>query len=60
METAFLKHPAVAEAGVTGRPDALRGEVISAFVVRDKGINRRMSLSMPLLDMVRRDLARWR
>ncbi|MBI1955312.1 MAG: acetate--CoA ligase [Acidobacteria bacterium] len=33
VESAFLKHPAVAEVGVTGRPDALRGEVISAFVV---------------------------
>ncbi len=33
VETAFLHHPAVAEAGVTGRPDEIRGEVISAFVV---------------------------
>jgi acetyl-CoA synthetase len=33
VESAFLKHPAVAEVGVTGRPDELRGEVISAFVV---------------------------
>src|SRR5205823_2883610 len=33
VETAFLRHPAVTEAGVTGRPDELRGQVISAFVV---------------------------
>ena len=33
VESAFLKHPAVAEVGVTGRPDPLRGEAISAFVV---------------------------
>ena len=33
VESAFLKHPAVAEVGATGRPDPLRGEVISAFVV---------------------------
>jgi acetyl-CoA synthetase len=33
VESAFLAHPAVAEAGVTGRPDELRGEVISAFIV---------------------------
>src|SRR5438094_2573767 len=26
VETAFLRNPAVAEAGVTGRPDALRGQ----------------------------------
>jgi len=33
VETAFLHHPAVAETGVTGRPDEVRGEIISAFVV---------------------------
>ena len=33
VERAFLRHPAVAEAGVTGRPDELRGEVVAAFVV---------------------------
>ena len=37
VETAFLRHPAVAEAGVTGRPDELRGEVIAAFVVLKAG-----------------------
>ena len=37
VETAFLRHPAVAEAGVSGRPDELRGEVISAFVVLRPG-----------------------
>jgi len=33
VETALLHHPAVAEAGVTGRPDEVRGESISAFAV---------------------------
>ncbi len=33
VESALLTHPSVAEAGVVGRPDELRGEVISAFVV---------------------------
>jgi acetyl-CoA synthetase len=37
VETAFLTHPAVAEAGVTAKPDALRGEVISAFVALRQG-----------------------
>ena len=32
-----LRHASVAEAGVTGRPDELRGEVISAFVVLKQG-----------------------
>ena len=38
VETAFLTHPAVAESGVIGRPDELRGEVISAFVVLKNGV----------------------
>ncbi|MPZ97848.1 MAG: acetate--CoA ligase [Dehalococcoidia bacterium] len=37
VESAMMRHPAVAEAGVTGRPDELRGEVISAFVVLRHG-----------------------
>ncbi|MEA2621248.1 MAG: acetyl-CoA synthetase [Chloroflexota bacterium] len=37
VETAFLHHPAVAEVGATGMPDALRGEVIAAFVVLKQG-----------------------
>jgi acetyl-CoA synthetase len=37
VESACLRHTAVAEAGVTGRPDELRGEVISAFVVLKHG-----------------------
>jgi acetyl-CoA synthetase len=56
VETAFLKHPAVAEAGVTGRPDALRGEVISAFVVLRQGHQPSDELKHALLDTVRRDL----
>src|SRR5690554_6366641 len=37
VETAILAHPAVAEAGVTGRPDELRVETIAAFVVLKQG-----------------------
>jgi acetyl-CoA synthetase len=37
VETALLTHPSVAEAGVTGRPDEVRGEVISAFVALKQG-----------------------
>ena len=33
VESACLKHPAVAECGVVGRPDETRGEVIAGFVV---------------------------
>src|SRR5208283_4358854 len=37
VETAFLEHPAVAESGVTGRPDDLRGEVLAVFVALKPG-----------------------
>jgi acetyl-CoA synthetase len=33
VENAIVSHPAVAEAGVCGVPDELRGEVAAAFVV---------------------------
>ena len=56
VETACLKHSSVAEAGVTGRPDAVRGEVISAFVVLKQGHVPNDGLRQDLLDTVRRDL----
>jgi acetyl-CoA synthetase len=56
VETAFLKHPAVAEAGVTGRPDEVRGEVISAFVVLKQGQQFTDQLRQELLNTVRQEL----
>ncbi len=56
VETAFLKHPAVAEAGVTGRPDEVRGEVISAFVVLKQGYQPSEELRRELIETVRREL----
>jgi len=56
VETAFLRHPAVTEAGVTGRPDELRGQVISAFVVLKQGQVPSDELKKELLATVRNDL----
>ena len=56
VESAFLTHPAVAEAGVTGRPDELRGEVISAFVVLRNDYAPSDELKRELLQAVRREL----
>jgi acetyl-CoA synthetase len=56
VETAFLTHAAVAEAGVCGRPDELRGEVISAFVVLRQGHEPSEQLIEELHDAVRREL----
>jgi acetyl-CoA synthetase len=56
VETALLTHPAVAESAVIGRPDDLRGEVISAFVVLRQGFAPSDDLRKQLLDTVRREL----
>lgn len=37
VESALLEHPAVAEAGVIGKPDVERGEIIKAFIVLREG-----------------------
>lgn len=36
VESILVAHPAVVEAGVIGKPDPLRGEIIKAFVVLEK------------------------
>ena len=56
VETAFLRHPAVAEAGVTGRPDELRGEVISAFILLKQGHEPSDELREEILATLRREL----
>jgi acetyl-CoA synthetase len=56
VESAILRHNGVAEAGCTGRPDELRGEVISAFVVLKKGQEASDRLRKEILDTVRREL----
>ena len=56
VETAFLRHPAVAEAGVTGRPDELRGEVVAAFIVLRVGYEPSEELRGELLATIRREM----
>jgi acetyl-CoA synthetase len=56
VESACLKHPAVAECGVIGRPDEVRGEVISAFVLLKHGQTPSAELRNALLETVRHEL----
>jgi acetyl-CoA synthetase len=56
VETAFLRHPAVAEAGVTGVPDELRGQVIEAFVALRADREPSEHLRGELIATVRREL----
>jgi acetyl-CoA synthetase len=56
VETAFLRHPAVAEAGVSGVPDELRGAVIESFVALRAGHEPSERLREELIQTVRREL----
>jgi acetyl-CoA synthetase len=38
VESALVEHPSVIEAGVIGKPDEVRGEIIKAFVVLKEGV----------------------
>lgn len=39
VESALIEHPAVAEAGVIGKPDDERGEIIKAFIVLQNDVS---------------------
>jgi acetyl-CoA synthetase len=56
VESAFLKHPSVAECGVVGRPDETRGDVISAFVLLKNGNTASPDLRRAILQTVRHEL----
>ncbi|MGD1094244.1 MAG: acetate--CoA ligase [Bryobacteraceae bacterium] len=56
VESACLKHPAVAECAVIGRPDEMRGEVISAFVLLKHGHVPSAELRKAVIDTVRHEL----
>jgi acetyl-CoA synthetase len=56
VESAILHHPAVAEAGVIGKPDQLRGHIVKAFVVLKPGASRSPELEKEIQDTARRIL----
>ncbi|MEW6689255.1 MAG: acetate--CoA ligase [Pseudomonadota bacterium] len=49
VESALMEHPAVAEAGVIGKPDAVVGEIVKAFVSLRAGFAPTEELKMKLL-----------
>ena len=57
VESALVEHPGVVEAGVIGKPDALRGEIIKAFVVLQKGIKETDKLKKELQEYGKKHLA---
>jgi len=57
VESALVSHHSVVEAGVIGKPDALRGEIIKAFVVLKKNIEGTDTLKEELSIFVKKQLA---
>jgi len=51
-----MEHPAVAEAGVIGRPDPLIGELVKAFVTLKSGHEPSDKLQLELLGFARKRL----
>ena len=54
--SALMEHPAVAEAGVIGKPDPVVGEVVKAFVSLKRVLRRAKRLRMELLSHARKRL----
>lgn len=57
VESALIEHPAVAEAGVIGKPDVERGEIIKAFCVLRPGFEESEELKKEIADHVKKNLA---
>lgn len=57
IESKLIEHPAVAEAGVIGKPDAVRGEVVKAFVTLRNGYRESEELLEDIRLFVRNQLA---
>ncbi len=57
IEDCLLKHPAVALAGVVGKPDAQRTEIVKAFIVLKVGVTGSDDLAKEIADFVKTRLA---
>lgn len=58
VESCLMGHPAVAECAVIGKPDALRGEIVKAFVVLRPGYAPSENLAAEITDFVRARLSK--
>ncbi|MBK8900913.1 MAG: acetate--CoA ligase [Anaerolineaceae bacterium] len=56
VESALMEHPAVAEAGVIGKPNPVIGELVKAFVALNPGYEPSSKLNLELLGFGRQKL----
>jgi acetyl-CoA synthetase len=56
VESALMEHPAVAEAGVIGKPDPIIGELVKAFVTLKQGVEASDKLRLELMGFARTKL----
>ncbi|MCA9724466.1 MAG: acetate--CoA ligase, partial [Kurthia sp.] len=57
VESKLLEHPDVVEAGVIGKPDPVRGEIIKAFIALREGVTPTPELEANIKDFVKKGLA---
>ena len=57
VESKLVEHPAVAEAGVIGKPDPVRGEIIKAFIALRAGYEPSEELKADIARFVKEGLA---
>ena len=57
IEDCLIRHPAVALAAAVGKPDALRTEIVKAFIVLKKGYNASDTLASEIQDFVKTRLS---
>jgi acetyl-CoA synthetase len=57
VESKLVEHPAIAEAGVIGKPDPVRGEIIKAFVALREGYEQSDELKEEIRIFVKKGLA---
>lgn len=57
VESKLVEHPAIAEAGVIGKPDPVRGEIIKAFIALREGFEPSDKLKEEIRLFVKQGLA---
>ncbi|WP_431027546.1 acetate--CoA ligase [Lysinibacillus sp. LZ02] len=57
VESKLLEHPDIVEAGVIGKPDPLRGEIIKAFIALGEGVEPSKQLEEDIKEFVKHGLS---